>query len=336
MIKVYPEQLTQHLEKSLMPFYLVSGNDPLQQQESVDTLCEQARKQGFAEKKSYTLDNQLNWDDVYNDCQTLSLFSSQKILLLQAGETNLTATIGEHLLELYQNAGTETLFILQATKITRSQENSRWFKALDKLVWIQCQTPEGANLTRWITQRSTAMQLHLDEPSLQLLSFYYEGNLLALNQTLERLSLLYPDGKLTLPRLEQAINDASYFTPYHWIDALLAGKTKRAIHILLKLHETDTEALILLRLIQKELLLLIRLKKGMQHTPLKTLFDQERIWQNRRPHYNRLLNELEPSQLYLALNQLTEIEISLKQDFNNNVWWELERLTLTLCGKSVF
>lgn len=336
MIKVYPEQLTQHLEKSLMPFYLVSGNDPLQQQESVDTLCEQARKQGFAEKKSYTLDNQLNWDDVYNDCQTLSLFSSQKILLLQAGETNLTATIGEHLLELYQSAGTETLFILQATKITRSQENSRWFKALDKLVWIQCQTPEGANLTRWITQRSTAMQLHLDEPSLQLLSFYYEGNLLALNQTLERLSLLYPDGKLTLPRLEQAINDASYFTPYHWIDALLAGKTKRAIHILHKLHETDTEALILLRLIQKELLLLIRLKKGMQHTPLKTLFDQERIWQNRRPHYNRLLNELEPSQLYLALNQLTEIEISLKQDFNNNVWWELERLTLTLCGKSVF
>lgn len=336
MIKVYPEQLTQHLEKSLMPFYLVSGNDPLLQQESVDTLCEQARKQGFAEKKSYTLDNQLNWDDVYNDCQTLSLFSSQKILLLQAGETNLTATIGEHLLELYQSAGTETLFILQAAKITRSQENSRWFKALDKLVWIQCQTPEGANLTRWITQRSTAMQLHLDEPSLQLLSFYYEGNLLALNQTLERLSLLYPDGKLTLPRLEQAINDASYFTPYHWIDALLAGKTKRAIHILHKLHETDTEALILLRLIQKELLLLIRLKKGMQHTPLKTLFDQERIWQNRRPHYNRLLNELEPSQLYLALNQLTEIEISLKQDFNNNVWWELERLTLTLCGKSVF
>ncbi len=336
MIKVYPEQLTQHLEKSLMPFYLVSGNDPLLQQESVDTLCEQARKQGFAEKKSYTLDNQLNWDDVYNDCQTLSLFSSQKILLLQAGETNLTATIGEHLLELYQSAGTETLFILQAAKITRSQENSRWFKALDKLVWIQCQTPEGVNLTRWITQRSTAMQLHLDEPSLQLLSFYYEGNLLALNQTLERLSLLYPDGKLTLPRLEQAINDASYFTPYHWIDALLAGKTKRAIHILHKLHETDTEALILLRLIQKELLLLIRLKKGMQHTPLKTLFDQERIWQNRRPHYNRLLNELEPSQLYLALNQLTEIEISLKQDFNNNVWWELERLTLTLCGKSVF
>ena len=50
-------------------------------------------------------------------------------------------------------------------------------------------------------------------------------HLLALAQALERLALLWPDGKLTLPRVEQAVNDAAHFTPYHWVDALLAGKS---------------------------------------------------------------------------------------------------------------
>jgi DNA polymerase III delta subunit len=47
---------------------------------------------------------------------------------------------------------------------------------------------------------------------------------LAAAQALERLALLFPDGKLTLPRVEQAVNDAAHFTPFHWVDALLAGK----------------------------------------------------------------------------------------------------------------
>ena len=37
-----------------------------------------------------------------------------------------------------------------------------------------------------------------------MLSQWYEGNLLALNQSLEKLTLLYPDGELNLVRLEKA------------------------------------------------------------------------------------------------------------------------------------
>ena len=45
------------------------------------------------------------------------------------------------------------------------------------------------------------MKLELDDAANQLLCYCYEGNLLALSQALERLSLLHPDGKLTLPRV---------------------------------------------------------------------------------------------------------------------------------------
>ncbi|MBM0902058.1 hypothetical protein JQN45_23225, partial [Escherichia coli] len=61
--------------------------------------------------------------------------------------------------------------------------------------------------------------------------YCYEDNLLARAQALERLSLLWPDGKLTLPRGEQAVNEAAPFTPFHWGDALVMGKRKGALHI---------------------------------------------------------------------------------------------------------
>lgn len=80
---------------------------------------------------------------------------------------------------------------------------------------------------------------------------------MALAQALERLSLLWPDGKLTLPRVEQAVNDAAHFTPFHWVDALLMGKSKRALHILQQLRLEGSEPVILLRTLQRELLLLV-------------------------------------------------------------------------------
>jgi DNA polymerase-3 subunit delta len=100
-----------------------------------------------------------------------------------------------------------------------------------RAVQVSCQTPEYAQLPRWLAARAKQHQLQLDDAASQLLCYCYEGNLLALAQALERLALLWPDGKLTLPRVEQAVNDAAHFTPYHWVDALLAGKSKRVLHL---------------------------------------------------------------------------------------------------------
>ena len=106
-----------------------------------------------------------------------------------------------------------------------------------------------------------SISLQLDDAASQLLCYCYEGNLLALAQALERLALLWPDGKLTLPRVEQAVNDAAHFTPYHWVDALLAGKSKRVLHVLQQLRLEGCEPAILLRTLQRELLLLVNLKR---------------------------------------------------------------------------
>ncbi|MEQ9744923.1 DNA polymerase III subunit delta [Pectobacterium actinidiae] len=336
MIRLYPEQLTAQLHEGLRGCYLVFGSDPLLLQESLDSIKRVAQQYEFSEHFSFILDLHTDWDAIFSTCQALSLFASRQSLLLVLPENGPNAAMGENLVKLSGLLHPDILLILRGHKLTKAQENSAWFKALaQNSVYINCLTPEQAQLPRWVAQRAKSMKLALDEQATQLICYCYEGNLLALSQALERLALLYPDGKLTLPRVESAVNDAAHFTPFHWLDALLAGKSKRAWHILQQLKQEDCEPVILLRTLQRELLQLLALKRRMSDTPLRTLFDQQKVWQNRRDLLTQALQRLSLQQLQQAIRLLTQVEITLKQDYGQSVWSELESLAMLLCGKAL-
>ncbi|WP_116186567.1 MULTISPECIES: DNA polymerase III subunit delta [Pectobacterium] len=336
MIRLYPEQLTAQLHEGLRGCYLVFGSDPLLLQESLDSIKRVAQQHEFSEHFSFILDLHTDWDAIFSTCQALSLFASRQSLLLVLPENGPNAAMGENLVKLSGLLHPDILLILRGHKLTKAQENSAWFKALAQdSIYINCLTPEQTQLPRWVAQRAKSMKLTLDEQATQLICYCYEGNLLALSQALERLALLYPDGKLTLPRVESAVNDAAHFTPFHWLDALLAGKGKRAWHILQQLKQEDCEPVILLRTLQRELLQLLTLKRRMSGTPLRTLFDQQKVWQNRRDLLTQALHRLSLQQLQQAVRLLTQVEITLKQDYGQSVWSELESLAMLLCGKAL-
>ncbi|MCG8707002.1 DNA polymerase III subunit delta [Brenneria sp. 4F2] len=336
MIRLYPEQLAAQLQEGLRACYLLFGNDPLLLQESLDSIRRAAQQQEFSEHFSFTLDVHTDWDAIFSTCQSLSLFASRQTLLLILPENGPNAAMAENLVKLSGLLHQDILLMLRGNKLTKAQENSAWFKALSKEgIYVSCLTPEQAQLPRWVAHRAKSMKLDLDEPAGQLICYCYEGNLLALAQALERLSLLYPDGKLTLPRVEQAVNDTAHFTPYHWLDALLAGKGKRAWHILHQLRQEECEPVILLRTLQRELLLLLTLKRRMAKTPLRQLFDQLKVWQNRRELLTQALQRLNMTQLQQAISLLSKLEITLKQNYGQSVWPELETLSMILCGKNL-
>lgn len=334
MMRIYPEQLAAQLREGLRACYLLSGNEPLLLQESQDLVRQAAQQQQFSEHYSITLDAQTDWDAIFSICQAMSLFSSRQTLQLTLPDNGPTAVIAEHLTKLASLLHQDILLVLRGPRLTKAQENSAWFKAVSPNgVLVSCQTPEQAQLPRWVTQRAKSMSLELDDAANQLLCYCYEGNLLALAQALERLALLHPDGKLTLPRVEQAVNDAAHFSPFHWLDALLAGKSKRAWHILQQLQQEDMEPVILLRTLQRELLTLLTLQRRMATTPLRTLFDQQKVWQNRRNLITQALQRLSSQQLQQAVHLLAKIEVLLKQEYSQSVWSELETLSMLLCGK---
>ncbi|MGP1930619.1 MAG: DNA polymerase III subunit delta [Arsenophonus sp. ET-YP4-MAG3] len=337
MICIYPEQLSSQFYNQIKTCYLIFGNDYFLLQESVDKICQIAKEKNFTERYIYSLDTNTDWKTIYFLSRSFSLFSCRQILILTLPENGPNIIMSKNLFKLTKLLHPDLLLILRGNKLSKVQKNSDWYKKISKNgIYINCVTPSQAKLPQWVTQRTKEMSLTLEKQANQLLCYCYEGNLLALNQALERLSILYPDGNLTLSRVKDTVHNFVNFTPYHWIDSLLLGEIKRSWHILHQLQYENYEAVILLHIIQRELMLLLTLKQENNDKNLKKIFDEHNVLQFRRQLIRVALERLSLRKLQLAIQLITKIELDLKQNYNQLIFPKLEVLSMLLCNKLLY
>ncbi len=346
MNRIFPEQLAVSLKNNLSGIYYLLGQDPLLLSESRDLIIQTAVAQGFDEKFEVQADNSTDWNDLFERCQSIGLFFNKQILILNLPE-NPTALLHNNLSELISLLNADVLLILQLPKLTKPMEKQEWFKRAEQyephIPLVNCQTPNAEQLPRWVLNRAKTMGLNIEQEAVQLLCYSYENNLLALKQSLQLFALLYPDNKLTFARVKSVVEQASVFTPFQWIDALLEGKESRARRILQGLQAEEVQPVILLRTLQRELLVLLELSKPQQRLtdldqalPLSQLregFDRLKVWQNRRPFFTQAFQRLTYRKLYLILQQLAQLERAVKQDFSADVWDMLADLSVQICTK---
>ncbi|MDD0823056.1 DNA polymerase III subunit delta [Mannheimia sp. AT1] len=337
MQKIFPEAVQFSLEKGLQPFYLLTGNDLLLVNEAKDSINQTARLNGFDEKQEIDVKNDTNWEELFESAQSMGLFFARQIIILNLPDSPTTAQF-KNLAELLALSHSDLLFVLHLPKFTKAVEKQAWFNQIEpQLVQINCQTPEISKLPQWLNNRAKAMQLQIEPEANQLLCYSYEGNLLALKQALQLLQLRFTDGNITLTRAKEVVEHSAQFTPFQWIDALFEGKTARAIRILHHLKNEDVQAVVLLRIVQKELVTLLEITRSptsllSSNQPLfignlRTEFDRLKIWQNRRPFYSQVVQRLSYKKLYALIQQLAELERKIKQEFSDDVWQELERFS---------
>ncbi|MCG3722488.1 DNA polymerase III subunit delta [Vibrio cincinnatiensis] len=331
-MRVYAEKLPETLNRSLAPLYLVLGNEPLLIQESRIAIEHKARELGFEEKHQFTADTSLDWNDVYDRCQSMSLFSQRQLIEIDIPESGINAAMGKTLGTLAQSLSPDVLLVIVGNKLTKAQENSAWFKELSTQgCWVNCLTPDLSRLPQFVTKRCQLLGLKPDAEAVQMLAQWHEGNLFALAQSLEKLTLLYPDGRLTLVRLEESLSRHNHFTAFHWVDALLEGKANRAQRILRQLASEEIETIILIRTIQKELFQLLSMRQAMNTQPINLIFEQYRVWQNKRPLYSAALQRLSLNKLQHLLQTLAQAELLVKTQYSQPIWPLLQQLSVEFC-----
>ncbi|MDW3189868.1 DNA polymerase III subunit delta, partial [Vibrio sp. Vb0932] len=200
---------------------------------------------------------------------------------------------------------------------------------------VRCLTPDLQRLPMFVQTRCRALGLKPDQQSLQMLAQWHEGNLFALSQSLEKLALLYPDGELTVVRLEEALSRHNHFTTFNWIDALLAGKANRAQRILRQLEAEGIETVILIRSVQKEFNQLLSMHQDLTQMSISQVFEKYRVWQNKRPLYNAALMRLSASRICALISLLAQAEIKAKTQYDESVWPTIHQLSLETCSPDI-
>ena len=79
-MKLNPRQLDSHLSSGPAPVYLVSGDEPLLVDESLDAIRAAAAKHGYTEREAHIAERGFDWAELGAGLQNMSLFAERRIV----------------------------------------------------------------------------------------------------------------------------------------------------------------------------------------------------------------------------------------------------------------
>ncbi|MGB0833182.1 MAG: DNA polymerase III subunit delta [Psychrobium sp.] len=331
-MRLYANQLSSNLQK-LASVYLILGDEPLQKMQSLDAIRSACKAQGFDERISLTQSPQFSWQELNSNGQNLSLFSNRQLIELELTSLKPGQEGAKAINEFLSTQSPDTILIIHGPKATAEAQKAKWFKALENAgVFVNVTQPEGHHFVKWLDSEIKNRSLNIDPQGTQLLAQMFEGNLMAASQELDKLSLQVGNQYLDVAGLKQRVTNQSRFSLFEFQDALLAGHTDKALKILTSLKREEAEPQLLFWAFNRELTLLISLKKAqVQSQPLVPIYKSARVWAARQKLFDNALRRLSLNTLLACLNQLSDIEQRIKLSFELP-WTSITELTLTLTG----
>ncbi len=331
-------QLAQHLENGLQALYVLVGDEPLSQRECLDAIRAAAKQQGFEERTSLTAERTFNWQQIQHFGQSSSLFSNLRLLEINipSGKPGVEgAKALQHLAE--KNLPDTTVVIILPT-LERDAKNSAWFQSLEnKAQVLNLSEVDARDLPQWLTKRLSLQQQTTDIETLTFIAHQVEGNLLAANQEVQKLGLLYPKGLLTNAQVKESVLNVSRYDAFQLGEAVLAGDTARTVRVLQGLQDEGEQALAVMNPLLWTLKPLVHVKLAQTRGEnVEQAMSRARIFGNKQAVFKRALSKLSMRQLEAALQKLADIDQTAKGVMQGDAWLEISRLCFglaKLCGR---
>ncbi|MDP3009354.1 MAG: DNA polymerase III subunit delta [Methylococcales bacterium] len=321
-MRLKPEQLNAALQKGLASVYFLSGDEPLQLGEMADAIRKTARASGYLSREIFSVETGFSWNQLALSADSLSIFSDKKIIELRI-PTSTVGTEGAKALTAYcERLPDDTLLLISIGKLASATLKSRWLESIDKVgVVIQVWALDGQDLLNWLQQRLLQRGLHVESDGIKLLASRIEGNLLAADQEITKLYVLYGAGQLSTAQISDAVADSSRYDVFKLMDWVLAAQTNRIIKILAALRAEGIAAPVILWALTREARSLIHIKlalAGGQHKD--TVFRNNQIWDKRKPVVDKALTRLNLQQLNSILVLAAQADRQIKGQQSGDAW----------------
>ena len=308
-MKIRVDQLAAHLQKTLAPIYLISGDEPLQRQECADAIRDLAREKGFIDREIMDGETGFDWASVRMSARERSLFGDPRILDLRLPQK--PDREGQEVLTgLVASPSDEILVLVQLPKLTAKEQQASWFQKLETHgVHIQVWPLEGDRLIRWIDHRLSSRGLLVNQSGVRLIAARVEGNLLAAAQEIEKLRILFGGGQVTDAMIREAVADNSRYDVFDLAEEILVGHLGRIRRILKGLQSEGIAPQVALWSITRELRLANRLKRSLaEGQSYDTLANSHRLWDRHKSAMQTALGRLSLQIIRSCLVQAAEVD----------------------------
>lgn len=331
-MRIKPDQLTSHLAKGLKPLYCVYGDEPLLVLETADQIRQAGRSQGYGEREIYQVEGRFNWQTLLSAGDTLSLFSDRRLvdIRIPSGKPGLDG--GKALQSYCASLPADTLTLITLPKLDRQATAAKWFSALDSAGVTIAVFPVGnEQLPRWIGERLIQQQQQADMDTLRFLAQKVEGNLLAAQQEIRKLALLFPTGKLDFTSVRDAVMDVARYDVFKLADALLMSDIPRLMRMFDGLRNEGEAPTLILWTLTRELRIMMKLKIAQKSGISSARMMREiGVWENRQPLLEKALQRIQLDTLTQGLRQAAAVDRMIKGLINEDPWPALKQLALSV------
>lgn len=334
-MKIKPEQLSNALANQLNALYFVFGAELLLVEESLAQIRTAAKKQGFNDRISFEISGNFDWRQISAQVSSVSLFSPKCLIECRLTTGKIGIQGSKALTEIASTLPSDVLLVICAGKLNKNQQNSKWFKTLERQgEVIQHWEMQAKYLLGWITNRMGMLGLEPNPEVAQTIAFSTEGNLLASMQEIQKLKMAYPDGKINKKAYLTQVYQQAKYTIYGLIDAALLGQVNQVLKIYQTLIDDSAMPLHLSNSLYREINAIIEMAIELQQTQIDTVLQNHQVWSTRRLMISNTLKRLPYQQLQKVLLLLGRIDRSIKGMDNLNAIDALRTLLLNLAGKS--
>ena len=332
-MNVRPDQLSSVVASTVYPVYMVSGDEPLQQMEALDLIRSFLRAENFTEREVLDVDAQFDWQNLMDEAASMSLFASRRIVELRLPSAKPGRQGSQVLKDYLTQPPEDTVLLLNAGKIDGSAKKSAWFKAIEqKGLVVQCWPVPVEKLSSWLKRRFIKRDMDADNEVLAYISQHVEGNLLAADQEIEKLSLLLGPGKVTYADVAQAVTSQSRYSVFELVDVLLSGNTKRVIKIIAGLKAEGVVPVVVNWALAKDVRLLSQVMQDASSADYN--LKRSGVWQSRITLFKSCMSRHTLRTLQLMLKRCSYIDAASKGVVDANVWDEIEMLCVRLAGST--
>ena len=343
-MQVALNQLSAHLQKGVKPLYVLHGDEPLLQQEAMDSIRAVARESGYTERSSFTVQGaHFDWSGVLAAGGSLSLFADKQVIEIRIPSGKPGKDGGAALQQIAQDAAgsDSTLTVVMLPRLDKATKTGAWFSALDAAgVAVRVEPVARQALPAWITQRLAQQQQRVKEgdEGQRTLAFFadcVEGNLLAAHQEIQKLALLYPAGELDFEMVEAAVLNVARYDVFKLGEAVLAGRVSRALRMLDGLRAEGEAPVLVHWTLAEDIRALKRVHDAMHEgKPMPLALREARVWGLREKLFERALPLLAPmtlDELVRAASVCDGLVKGLKHpDWPADAWDGLRTLVLML------
>lgn len=326
--------LTYHLPKNMPAVFVLTGQEPLQQQaltELIKFTWQQQRNEPF-ETTVISVNASSDWLQLEQEANSYHLFSSTTFIVAHYDKKTLDAG-GKTFFERYlKQTNPDCLILLKAPDLPLKQLTNLANHERVHVFFITA--PSASEVKQWLNNRLKKICAGFDPSIPAMIQQYNEGNLLACSQLVDKLELLHDkDQTLTTADVEDQLVNQCDYALYDLTQACLCGDKAKALLLLRQSAGNKTEPTLVLWLLSQEVRLLLQLQSCRPNTQaFKDKASQLKIWSNRISLYQSASGRLQSTLLTTLLHFCNKLDNDIKTGQNGQIWNSFELIALSLCS----